>query len=61
MNPGFTSMQIAEFGNFYRAFLAGPKIKVTLTFKKDDPSQVDYVMRFSPENAYNTFDYFLKV
>ena len=36
LNPGWKNIQAVTFGPYYRLILDGPKIDVTLTFRKDD-------------------------
>lgn len=60
VNPNFSSMKVVQFGNWYRLFFDGDKIDVTLTFRKEDPYQVEYDLVFIP-NGNTHFDYFLKV
>ena len=60
VNPGWQSMQVVEFGNYYRVLFDGPKIDITLTFLKSDPSIVEHELVFTPP-TYTNADYFLHV
>ena len=60
LNPGWKNIQAVTFGPYYRLILDGPKIDVTLTFRKDDPSIVEHNLVFTP-TSYNSVDYFLGV
>ena len=60
VNPGWQNMQVVEFGPFYRVMFDGPKIDITLTFLKSDPSIVDHHLVFTPP-TYSLVDYFLHV
>ena len=60
LNPNWISIQVVEFGPFYRMIFDGAKIDVTLTVRKDDPSSVEANLIFIP-TSYNSMDYFLKV
>lgn len=60
LNGGWSNMQVVEFGPFYRVLFDGPKIDITLTFRKDDPSIIEHHMVFTP-TSYNSADYFLRV
>jgi len=60
INPDWRNIQVVEFGQFYRLLFDGPKIDITLTFRKDDPSNIEHNLVFIPI-SYGAVDYFLKV
>ncbi len=60
LNRPWKNIKVAEYGQFYRLIFDQQKIRVTLTFSKSDPSNVDYNLVFTPVD-YNSVDYFLKV
>jgi len=56
----FLTVKVVDLGNWYRMFFDGQRIDVTLTFRKDNPAQVEYDFVFKP-SGNSLLDYFLKV
>ena len=51
-----------SFGDYHKIFFTSQnkKIEIYITLKKNDPSNIDYDLKFTPF-GYSMVDYFLKV
>jgi hypothetical protein len=55
-------LKVLSFGDYHRFYFSSQnkKIEIYITLKKNDPSHLEYDLKFTPF-SYNMVDYFLKV